>query len=70
MINKKRVQELEKRSKRKVSDVLAVWYEDEPMLQVCGSDEMLTPVEFGAKYPDGTIIHVVYQAAPVSLSFA
>jgi hypothetical protein len=68
MLNK-RVRELEKRQVVK-DEVLAVWYEDEPVLTVCESEERLTPAEFMARYPDGIILHVVYKAAPVLTQFA
>jgi hypothetical protein len=64
MSTKTRVRELEKH-KHNLLVVYAVWYEDAPTVQVCGSDEILTPDEFKRKYPDGDIIHVVYEYKPI-----
>lgn len=65
-----RVSDLEKQSGG--SGVKAVWHGEAEKLQVLDTGEWMTSEEFSAKYPDGTIIHLVYvdwseagaQAAP------
>lgn len=55
-----RVDELEKH--KKAAPVFAVRYDDEEIARVTHTGELLTLEQLESKYPDATIIHVVYKA--------
>lgn len=47
---------------RKPRPIVAVWYEDQPTVTLMDdTHEVMTVDEFKAKYPDGVLLHVIYE---------